>query len=119
MPEGQDAFQDRIARLNAKEVTAARFQDLPQTEPVSTSRPVPLVWRMATPILGLVVLTGFVLWVWPALEPIFVAGDDPLRQGSFLERAVLDRMSDDEIRQMNAESRLDGKSQMERLILSR
>lgn len=127
MSQGKNDFQARLAKIADKQSDQPlAVQDALRSR--STSRPLsrPLADRPSgspavqflLPLLGLVFLAGLVVWAWPELETMFVAGDDPLRQGSYLERSLLERMSDEEISRMNSDPAMVGKSQMERLILS-
>jgi hypothetical protein len=118
MARGQNDFQARLAKIEQKR-EKTRSPELEQLRSASLEPPrASPILRIGSPILGIAILTGFVAWIWPDIEPMFVAGNDPLRQGSYLERQLLDNMTDEEIHRMNSDPKLSGKSQMERLILS-
>lgn len=115
MSNGQTDFQARLARLEVKNGPPAEMPGRHTSPPPKAS----LGLRMGVPALGLGLVAGLVMWAWPEIEPLFVAkSEDPLRNGTYLERSVLSNMTDEEIRDMNADPDLKGMTQMQKLLMS-
>lgn len=120
--DGKDAFQQRLARLAEKHQSNELSEPAPR-KLASTAGKGPIKGPgFGVGIgagLGLVGVAIGVAMAWPDLKPMFVAeSTDPVRQGSYLERSLLNGMTDEEIERMDNDPDLQGLSRMGKLIMS-
>ena len=115
-------FKDRLARLEAKH--GAPTPPPPPTPPAGTRmlQDDANRGRGKGALIGALLFVGLVIggvlgFVWDDIAILFPAEGEGA-QVTMLESAVLDRMSAEEIEQMNADPELKGKSTMQKLLLS-
>ncbi|WP_299733150.1 hypothetical protein [uncultured Tateyamaria sp.] len=117
---GNTEFEQRLARIRANQPAQASRPEAPKRSETPTLRPAPkppMRWQLVSSVLGLALMAGLIGYVWDDIAILFPRSEDG-RQVSYLESALRDTMSEDEIRRMNNDPDLEGMTQMQKMILS-
>ncbi len=117
MSNGKETFEARIARLAEAQSEAPAGQSQPLRRSKLGGGMGSL--RLVILVVSLAGMAAVAATAWPDLKQLYVAdAKDPQRQGTYLERSILNNMTDAEIDRMNSDPRLEGKTQMQKLLLS-
>ncbi|MFL4471622.1 hypothetical protein ACERZ8_17725 [Tateyamaria armeniaca] len=114
---GNTEFEQRLARIRASEATNAPRSEVPKTPTLRPASRPAMRWHLLSAVLGLALMAGAVGYVWDDIAMLFPKSDNG-RQVSFLESALHDTMSEDEIERMNSDPDLEGMTRMQKMILS-
>ncbi|MEL6806664.1 MAG: hypothetical protein AAFO97_02700 [Pseudomonadota bacterium] len=117
MAPKRTSFEDRLARIQA-DASRPPAPVVPAQE--RADRPAltrSLRMQLASTGVGLALMAGMLAYVWDDISILFPKPVDG-RKVSYLEQSLRDSMTDEEIRKMNEDPRLDGMTQMQKMIMS-
>lgn len=110
------SFEDRLARIRSKNPHPCARKEPEAPRPVRPSRGPSMRMQLLSTGIGLALMAGVVGYIWDDMPVLFPESEDG-RKASHLEAALRDSMTEEELKEMNEGSRLDGMTQMQKMIM--